>query len=122
MHRVWALRALVRVISLPGPTPDAEKLAGLKRAMQLAGRDEDRTLILERAAAVRSVETLRFVLPYLDQPALAEAACKAVADLAHHRELRDPNKVEFHTALEKVLRTSKDPVVRERVQRYLQAN
>jgi HEAT repeat protein len=121
-HRVWALRALVRVISLPGPTPDAEKLAKLNKAMQLATRDEERALVLERAAAVRNVETLRFVLPYLDQPALAEAACKAVADLAHHREVRDPNQVEFRPALEKVLRVSKDPAVRERVQRYLQTD
>ena len=65
--------------------------------------------------------TLRFVLPYVDQPALAEVACKSVADLAHHRELRDPNKAEFRPALEKVQQTSKDRLVLERVKRYLNA-
>jgi HEAT repeat protein len=119
-HRIWALRALVRVVSLPGDTPDDKRLAALKQVMPLAARDEDRALVLERAAAVRIVDSLRFVAPYMDQPALGEAACKAVVELARHRGLRDPNKQEFDAALEKVLKTSKDAGTLERAKRYLQ--
>ena len=72
-HRVWALRAFVRVVSLPGDTPDAGRLAALKQAMPLATRDEDRGLILQCAGAVRIVDSLRFVAPYLDQPALGRS-------------------------------------------------
>jgi len=118
-HRVWALRALVRVVSLPGDRSDDRRLAALKQAMPLAARDEDRRLILERASAVRIVDCLRFVAPYMDQPALAEAACHAVVELAHHRGLRDPNKKEFEAALQKVLKTSKDAATRDRAKRYL---
>lgn len=117
-ERSLTLRAYTRVVSLPRPNGDAQRLAGLKRAMALAQRDEERVYVLERAAAIRVIETLRFVAPYCDDPALAEAACKAVADLAHHRELRDPNKAEFRAALEKVLRTSKDRLILERAKRY----
>jgi HEAT repeat protein len=119
-HRIWALRAFVRVVSLPGDTPDDKRLAALKQAMPLAARDEDRALIIERAGAVRIVDSLRFAAPYMEHPALCEAACKAVVELAHHRGLRDPNKKEFDTALEKVLKTSKDTGTLERAKRYLQ--
>jgi HEAT repeat protein len=124
-HRLWALRAFIRVAALPdpkgAPTPDAQKLARLQQAMQLASRDEERGLVLERAAAVRTAATLSFVLPYLDQPPLAEQAAKAVVELARHREVRDPNKEQFKPALEKVLKISKDPGTLELARRYLQA-
>jgi HEAT repeat protein len=124
-HRLWALRGFIRVASLPDPkgavSTDAQKLARLQQAIGLATHDEERGLVLQRAAAVRTLATLRFVLPYLDQPPLAEQAAKTVVELAHHRELRDPNKEQFKPALEKVLKISKDPGTLELARRYLQA-
>jgi HEAT repeat protein len=120
--RTMLLRAYTRVVSTPAQganaaknaaQKDAQRLAGLKRAMDLAQQDEERAYILQRASAVRTLASLRFVLPYVDQPALAEPACAAVAELAHHKELRDPNKTEFRPAVEKVLRTTKDQAVRD---------
>jgi hypothetical protein len=64
------------------------------------------------------VETLRFLLPFLDQPELAQQACLSVVELAHHRGLREPNKAEFDPALDKVIATSTDAVVIDRAQRY----
>jgi HEAT repeat protein len=119
-HRLWALRAFARVVVLPSDTPPATKLAKLKQAMQLATRDEERGLIIERAAAVRTVESLRFVVPYLEQSALAEKACKTVVELAHHTGLREPHKAEFYPALQKVIAISKDRQLVERAKRYLE--
>jgi len=122
-QRQRSLRAFTRVISVRDewfndPKVTLEKLALLKRAMPLAGRDEDRGLILQRAAAVRHVETLRFVAPYLDKPELAQQACRTVVELAHHRELRDPNKAEFDKALDKVIQICKDRSLVERAKGY----
>jgi HEAT repeat protein len=121
VHREWALRAFVRVVSLPGGATNAAKLAQLKQAMQLSKTGEQQAWVIQRASAVRAVESLRFVAPYLDQPALAEHACLAVVDLAHHKEVRDPNRKEFAAALQKVLATAKDSIVLERAKRYLEA-
>ena len=74
--------------------------------------------VLVRASAIRTGESLRFVLPYVDNPTLSEAACLGVVELAHHRGLREPNKVEFDAALDKVIATSKDEVVIDRANRY----
>ena len=74
--------------------------------------------MLQRAGAIRTVETLRFLLPYVDQPEFAETACWSIVELAHHRELRDANKAEFQAALEKVKQVSKDPVTIDRANRY----
>jgi hypothetical protein len=86
--------------------------------MELASGDEQRAMVLKRAPAIRSLETLRFVAPYLDQPQFTQMACLAVVELAHHKALRQPNKVEFNKILDKVLVLSKDPVVLLRAKRY----
>jgi hypothetical protein len=117
-HREMALAALIRVAPLPDNRPAAERLKLLQTVMLMCTRDEQRNLVLKRARAIRTVETLRFVLEYVDQPQHAEPACETIVELAHHRELRDANKPEFHAALDKVLATSKDATVLERATRY----
>ena len=61
----------------------------------------------------------RFVEPYLNQPKFAQVACETVVELAHHKELRQPNKAEFNKALDKVVLLSKDPEVILRAKHYL---
>lgn len=118
-ERLLALRALIRVAALPDrQRSDAERLDLLKKALALAGRDDERILVVKRARAIRSMESLRFVLPYLDQPDFAQEACATIVELAHHTKLRDPNKAEFDPALDAVMRISKDPAVVDAARRY----
>lgn len=117
-HRLWTLRALIRVAALPDQRPAAEKLSLLQKAMTMATRDDERNLVLRRGAAIRTIEALRFVAPYMDKPTLAQQAAATVVELAHHRELREPNKAEFDQALDAVIRTSKDAQVIDRAKRY----
>jgi HEAT repeat protein len=118
-NRLGSLRAFIRVVALPGNLSDDKRLAMLKQAMQLARRDEERALVLERASAVRSVETLRFLLPYL-ATTLAEPASKSIVELARHKELGQPNQQEFGAALSTVIKTSTDPATVEKARRCLQ--
>ncbi|MEI8376707.1 MAG: HEAT repeat domain-containing protein, partial [Planctomycetota bacterium] len=116
--RKRVLDALIRVAPLPDKRPDTQRLAMLKKAMELASSNEQKAQILKRARAIRSLETLRFVAPYMDQPEFTQLACQTVVELAHHKVLRQPNKAEFSTALDKVIALSKDPVVLLRAKRY----
>ncbi|MGD0896949.1 MAG: HEAT repeat domain-containing protein [Thermoguttaceae bacterium] len=116
--RLTALRGLIRVAPLRDKRSDAERLDMLQKAMGLATRDEERNLVLRKCQAVRTIESLRFVAPYMEQPALAQQAAATVVELAHHRELRGPNKAEFDRALDSVIRTSRDADVLDRAQRY----
>jgi HEAT repeat protein len=117
-NRKIVVDALIRVAPLPDKRPDAQRLAMLKKAMELVSDDSQRASILKRAAAICSLETLRFVVPYLDQPKFTQVACKSVVELAHHKDLRQPNKVEFNTALDKVIALTKDPEVLLRANHY----
>lgn len=117
-HGKLALRALIRVAPLPDKRTPATRLELLKQALALCTDDADRNQVLNRAQAVRIVETLRFLVPYIDQTEFAGQACESIVELAHHRELRDANKAEFHAALDKVMQTSQDGVVVERARRY----
>ena len=118
-HKVWALRAYIRVITLKSERPETETLAMLKNAMRLADADAQRVLVVQRAAAVRHIETLRWVAPFLDDPALDQAASQTIVELAHHRFLRNPNKKEFAPLLKKVAKISNDNDIVERANRYL---
>jgi HEAT repeat protein len=118
-HRTWALRAYIRVVTLPSDRPHAETLALLQKAMQMAERDDEKKLILSRASSARHLDTLLWLEPFLDDPALSAQACKAVVDLAHHRELMAPNQAEFRKALHKVIAVSKDERLAERARQYM---
>ena len=41
-----------------------------------------------------------------------------MVELAHHRSLREPNKVEFDRALDRVIQVSKEATDIERAKRY----
>ena len=118
-HRTWALRAYIRVVSLKSKRPQAQTLAMLQKAMKLADAAPQRRLVLDRVATVRTMDTLRWVVPYLDDPALNQTACQTIVELAHHRFLRNPNRSEFTPVLKKVTVISKNPKVVERAKRYL---
>ncbi len=120
-QRIWALRALIRVSTLPGELADPQKLELLARAMPLATRDEERVLAIQRAAAVRTVEALQFVRPYLEDDRLAEPASQTVVELAHHTELREAHADAFQSALRRVLQRTDDTDLANRARRYLDA-
>ena len=117
--RKLVVDALIRVAPLPDKRPAAVRLAMLKKGMELASSPEQKALALKRASAILSLETLYFVAPYMDQSEFSQVACKSVVELAHHKELRQPNKAEFDKALDKVLTLSKDPEVLLRANHYL---
>jgi HEAT repeat protein len=112
--------ALIRVAPLPDKQRSAaERLAMLKKGMELSLGHDQKAMALKRASAILSIETLRFVAPYMDQPEFTGVACKAVVELAHHKELRQPNKAEFDKALDRVIKLSNDPEVLLRANHYL---
>ena len=117
-HQIKALRALIRVAVVADERTDAERLELLRAALEVCVRDSERNLVLQRAQAIRTPDTLRFLLPFLDQPACAQQACQSVVELAHHRALREAHKAEFDQALDKVIQISSDATLIDRAQRY----
>ena len=97
---------------------DKERLERMKQAMQAARTPQEKSLVINRCRTAYSVETMRFVLPYLAQAPFAQIACETIVELAHHREVRDPHKAEFDKVLDQVIKISADPVVVDRAQRY----
>jgi hypothetical protein len=123
-EKLRALQALIRVNTVLIDRTPEERLAALgmmKKAMELATRDQERRAILEGLGNIRHIDTLHYILPYLDQPALAQAACKGIVDLAHSKMLREPNKAEFVKVLDRVIAMSKDKNLVERAKGYRNA-
>ena len=117
-HRAMIFQAFVRIGSTRDNRTDLERLARMKQAMAAAKTAEERALVVNRCRTSYSIESLRYVLPFLEQPEFVQLACETIVELAHHRELREPNKGEFDPALDKVIKLSKDAVVVDRANRY----
>lgn len=117
-ERERAFQGYVKLAATRDRRSDKQRLERMKQAMRAARTPEEQSLVINRSRTAYSVDTLRFVLPYLGQPQFAQVACETIVELAHHREIRDPNKAEFDKALDQVIKISKDPVVVDRAQRY----
>jgi HEAT repeat protein len=117
-ERTQAFQGYVKISATRDKRSDRQRLDRMKQAMKIAKSPAEQSLVINRARTAYDVETLRFVLPYVDDPALAQIACETIVELAHHREVRDPNKAEFDTALDKVIAVSKNSVVVDRANRY----
>lgn len=111
-------KALVRIAPLPDGRSDDARLALVEQVMALCDRGADRRRLLDRVKAIRTVEALRLVVAYLNQPAFAEQAGLTVVELAHHSKVREAHREEFHAALDRVIAASNDPVVVDRARRY----
>jgi hypothetical protein len=66
------------------------------------------------------METVRWVLPYLDNEALAREASQAVVDLAHRYELISVHRVEFMPALKKITEVCKDQGLVDRAKQIME--
>jgi HEAT repeat protein len=123
-QRLRALQAVIRInTTQPSDRRNDERLASLaalRKAMELASRNDERRAILEGIGFVRTLETFRYVLPYLDDKELNQSACKAVVELAHSRTLREPNQAEFNKALDRVIAICKDKLLVDRARQYRQ--
>jgi len=118
-ERDTLLAALIRIAPVPeNKLNDKQKLELVQKILPLCQKDEERAKLVERVNAIRTGEAFRFVLPFLDDPKLAEPACKSVVELAHHQKLRDAHKDDFAKALDKVIATTKNPELVERATRY----
>jgi len=113
-----ALASLIRLAPMTDGRADDVRLAATKKVMDLCKADENQNKLLRRIQNIRTVETLAYALSFMDKPANAQAACEAIVEMSHHRGLREPNKPAFDAALDRVIATSKDPVVIDRAQRY----
>jgi HEAT repeat protein len=118
VQRDQAFRGYLKVSANRDGRPDKERLSLLKQGMKAAKSPNEVALVINRVRTAYDVDALRFVYPYVDQPEFAQIACETIVEIAHHREVRDPNKAEVDKMLDKVIATSKDPVVVERARRY----
>lgn len=117
-ERNQAFQGYVKISASRDNRNDKQRLDRMKQAMKAARTPEEQLLVINRTRTAYDMDAVRFVLPYLDQPEFAQLTCDTIVEIAHHREVRDPNKSEFDKVLDKVIETTKDPVVVDRAQRY----
>jgi hypothetical protein len=117
-ERRLAFQGYVKISATRDNRNDKQRLDRMKEAMKAAKTPEEQLLVINRTRTAYAVESVRFILPYVDEPQFAQVACESIVEIAHHREVRDPNKAEFDKVLDKIIAVTKDPVVVDRAQRY----
>jgi HEAT repeat protein len=109
--KILALRGYVRLADQSEAATD-QKLAKLKDALALAGRDEERKLVLAALGKVRSVDSLALVSPYLDSPALKEEAALAAVAIAEN--LPAPRPAQVASAMRQVVKVTANAQLAQR--------
>ena len=116
-YRIWSLRAYARVVSLPNAFPAEKAFGMLKSAMELATRTEDRKLIISRLAAVRTPDSLKLLLSYLDDDGLKSDAVNAVFLSAKGLSQSHPDLAE--PALRKIRELTEDQSILQQTRKVL---
>jgi hypothetical protein len=111
--RILALRGYVRLADQEDVATE-QRLATLKDALALAGRDEERKLVLAALGKVRSVDSLALVSPYLDSPALKEEAALAAVAIAEN--LPAPRPAQVASAMRRVVKITANAQLAQRAQ------
>ena len=117
-ERARAFQGYVKVSAARDRRNDKERLDRMKQALKAARSPEEKSLVIQRCRTAYDVDSMRLVLPFVEQAPFAQIACETIVELAHHRDVREPHKDEFDKVLDKVIETSKDAVVIERAKRY----
>jgi hypothetical protein len=116
-QQVWALRGYIRVVTLPGVRASEQTVKMLQEAWQLATRDEERRLILQRLPAVVCPEALAMTLMHLHDPELSTESMHAAAQLAEALLPLDPPAARH--AMSQILDVCQDPAIRARLSRHV---
>jgi len=119
-NRIGAIRGYIRVMTLPNDQlgisiSDGARLELLKAIMKdSTTRREEKTLILDRLSTIRTVDCVKFLLEYFEDPMFHANAAQTVVELAHHNELRRRDRTFFSDALDKVIVLAKEKDLKER--------
>ena len=97
-YQILALRGYVRMAERK--RNDGEKISMMKEAISLAKRPDERKLVLGKMGNIRTVESLKAIIPYISEAAIANEAGQAAYNVARRLGKRDAGVVS--EAMEKV--------------------
>jgi len=115
-YRIRALRGGIRILRQMD-VPLDRRLAMCREALELAGRDAERTLVLEALGRIPSREALALVVPYLKTAPLKAAAAGAAVSIGEKIVAAEPAAVA--EAVKQVLPATSDDHLARRARELL---
>ena len=91
-YQIRALRGCIRILRQMD-MPRDQRLSMCREAMQLAGRDPERSLVLEALGRIPSREAMALVTPHLQTPSLQKAASSAAVSIGEKIVSAEPTAV-----------------------------
>jgi len=104
-HKILALRGYVNMARMGRP-PEQKVLKMYKQALALAGRPEEKKLLLAALAGLKSPEAMNAVAPLLGEKAVAREAVAAARRILRYAGRGEPKK--WAEALRNVVQTTRD--------------
>jgi len=117
LHRILALRGLVRLLGLPSDRPAEQTIAMYRQAMSLAPNAMEKRRVLSGLSATKSIEALEMAADYLDDKDLVMEAEVAVVKIAGSIHKQAPKR--SAELLRKVAATTKNQALRAQAQEII---
>ncbi len=118
-QRILAIRGYIRMISIAEKYTPQEKIKAYQDAMNLAKSIAEKRAVLSGVSQVISVDALKFVQKYLDDPQLKEEASAAVINIG--TQLSDEAAPDVKPAMAKVLEVSDNDVFKSKALKKINA-
>ncbi len=111
VHKVLALRGLIRLAGLPNVRPTGETVKLLGEVLKLAKRAEEKRMVLAALAEVQHAAALDLAASCLADKDLEVEAATAMARIAKHVQRTDPDAAA--AAIQKILDVARSPAARQ---------
>jgi HEAT repeat protein len=120
-NQVLALRGYMQYVQGAKKVSADERLARVKEALPLVTRPEEKRLAISVLGGIAAAGSLEMLAAFAADPATAEEACSAIANLAAKPEMRSAPKELRQKALQTVVDKSKSEVTRKKAEEALKA-
>jgi HEAT repeat protein len=119
-HRYVSLQGFIRLFG-EAELSSSEKLSGMKRIFEAAVELVDKKVLISGLSRIKSVESLKHVVPFLDDPELKTDAARAIARIALPEEGSEFGLTgeDVETELKRAARIIEDNNLQSQIRDYL---
>ncbi|MCF7955428.1 MAG: ThuA domain-containing protein [Phycisphaerae bacterium] len=120
-QKALAFKGIVKTIPLNGGGNTQVKIELFKKALGMSSSEDEKKLVFSEVSKIHNVDTLKFVMSYIEDPVLKDDAAGAAISIAYRlsENRNKQNRDAARQAMEKVMEVSSNDQTKSKAKRVL---